>query len=152
MYQRILVPIDGSTTSARGLKEALSLAHTCRASVVLLHVLEYSPVMLEMATSTTWELVDRDLRAQARDLIDAARSQAKAEGIACEGHVVDAAAQRVCDVVVGQAKEHRCDLVVMGTHGRRGFNRVMVGSDAELVVRNCPLPVLLVRHPEARRP
>lgn len=149
MYQRILVPIDGSATSARGLEEALSLAHTCRASVVLLHVLEYSPVMLEMATSTTWELVDRDLRAQARDLIDAARGQAKAQGVACEGHVVDAAAQRVCDVVVAQAKEHRCDLVVMGTHGRRGVAHALIGSDAERVIRLSPVPVLLVRADDA---
>lgn len=149
MYQRILVPLDGSATSARGLKEALALARTCRASVVLLHVLEYSPVMLEMATSTTWELVDRDLRAQARDLIDAARSQAKAEGIACEGHVVDAAAQRVCDVVVAQSKQHRCDLVVMGTHGRRGVAHALIGSDAERVIRLSPVPVLLVRADDA---
>lgn len=149
MYQRILVPIDGSATSARGLKEALSLAHTCRASVVLLHVLEYSPVMLEMATSTTWELVDRDLRAQAQDLIDAARDQALAQGVACEGHVVDAAAQRVCDVVVAQARERRCDLVVMGTHGRRGMAHALLGSDAERVIRLSPVPVLLVRADDA---
>lgn len=149
MYQRILVPIDGSATSARGLKEALSLARTCRASVVVLHVLEYSPVMLEMATSTTWELVDRDLRAQARDLIDAARAQALAQGVACEGHVVDAAALRVCDVVVAQASEHRCDLVVMGTHGRRGMAHALLGSDAERVIRLSPVPVLLVRADDA---
>lgn len=149
MYQRILVPLDGSATSARGLKEALVLARTCRASVVLLHVLEYSPVMLEMATSTTWEILDRDLRAQARDLIEVARSQAKAEGIACEGHVVDAAAQRVCDVVVAQAKQHRCDLVVMGTHGRRGVAHALIGSDAERVIRLSPVPVLLVRADDA---
>lgn len=149
MYQRILVPIDGSATAARGLQEALSLARTCRASVVLLHVLEYSPVMLEMATSTTWELVSRDLHAQAQDLVDAARRDAMAQGVACEGHVVDAAAQRVCDVVVGQAREHRCDLVVMGTHGRRGVAHALIGSDAERVIRLSPVPVLLVRADDA---
>lgn len=149
MYQRILVPIDGSVTSSRGLKEALALARTCRASLVLLHVVEYAPVMLEMATSTTWELVARDLQTQGQDLVDAARREALAAGIACEGHVVDAAAQRVCDVVVDQARLHRCDLVVMGTHGRRGVAHALIGSDAERVIRLSPVPVLLVRADDA---
>ncbi len=149
MYQRILVPIDGSATSSRGLQEALSLARTCRASLVLLHVVEYAPVMLEMATSSTWELVARDLQTQGQDLVDAARREALAQGIACEAHVVDAAALRVCDVVVEQARQHRCDIVVMGTHGRRGVAHALIGSDAERVIRLSPVPVLLVRADDA---
>jgi nucleotide-binding universal stress UspA family protein len=145
MYQRILVPIDGSATASRGLKEAVALARTCRASLVLLHVVEYAPVLLEMATSATWELVARDLQTQGQDVVDAARRDAMAAGIACEGHVVDAAALRVCDVVVEQARQHRCDLVVMGTHGRRGVAHALIGSDAERVIRLSPVPVLLVR-------
>jgi len=149
MYQRILVPIDGSATSSRGLKEAVALARTCRASMVLLNVVEYAPVMLEMATSTTWELVVGDLRNRGQDLVDAARREAMAAGIACEGHVVDAMALRVCDVVVEQVREHHCDLVVMGTHGRRGVAHALIGSDAERVIRLSPVPVLLVRADDA---
>jgi len=54
-------------------------------------------------------------------------------------------------VVVGEAEKAGCDLIVMGTHGRRGLSRLTLGSDAELVVRHAPVPVLLVRHSEAPR-
>jgi nucleotide-binding universal stress UspA family protein len=53
---------------------------------------------------------------------------------------------RVADVVVEEAAKSGCDLIVMGTHGRRGFSRLALGSDADLVVRSSPVPVLLVRN------
>ena len=56
---------------------------------------------------------------------------------------------RVCDVVVEQAKEFGADLIVLGTHGRRGVSRLLVGSDAEQIVRVAPVPVLLVREASA---
>ena len=145
MYSRILVPIDGSATAQRGLKEALGLAKACDASVVLLHVVEAYPMMMEMATATTWEQVTTDLRAHGQRVLEQAHQAALAAGIACEARLEDAAAARVCDVVVEQARERRCDLIVMGTHGRRGVAHALVGSDAERVIRMSPVPVLLVR-------
>jgi nucleotide-binding universal stress UspA family protein len=71
--------------------------------------------------------------------------------VAAETRLVEARTERVADTIVQEARDAGCDLVVMGTHGRRGFNRVLMGSDAEIVLRHCPLPVLLVRHPEAHR-
>ncbi len=67
-----------------------------------------------------------------------------------ETRLVEARVERVADTIVQEARDAGCDLIVMGTHGRRGFNRVMMGSDAKLVVRNCRVPVLLVRHADAR--
>lgn len=145
MYQRILVPIDGSATAERGLKEAVELAKLCRSSLVLLHVVEVYPVMMEMATATTWEQISNDLRAQGQRVLDQARQRVVAEGIACEAHLEDAAAARVCDVIVEQARQRRCDLIVMGTHGRRGVSHALIGSDAERVLRMAPVPVLLLR-------
>jgi nucleotide-binding universal stress UspA family protein len=145
MYRRILVPVDGSETAERGLQEALGLAKVCGASLVLLHVVEYYPMMMEMATSTTWEQVSSDLREHGRRVLERAHDAATAAGLASESHLEDAAAARVCDVIVDQAREHRCDLVVMGTHGRRGVQHAIIGSDAERVIRMSPVPLLLVK-------
>jgi nucleotide-binding universal stress UspA family protein len=145
MYRRILVPVDGSETAERGLQEALGLAKLCGASLVLLHVVEYYPMMMEMATSTTWEQVSSDLREHGRRVLERAHDAATAAGLASESHLEDAAAARVCDVIVDQAREHRCDLVVMGTHGRRGVQHAIIGSDAERVIRMSPVPLLLVK-------
>jgi nucleotide-binding universal stress UspA family protein len=71
--------------------------------------------------------------------------------VASEAHLIEDRIDRVADTIVDEARSTKCDLVVMGTHGRRGFSHVLLGSDAERVVRQCPLPVLLVRHPEAAR-
>jgi nucleotide-binding universal stress UspA family protein len=148
MYRRILVPIDGSATAQRGLTEAIALAKAFDASLVLLCIVEYYPVMIEMATAATWELISTDLRAHSQGVLDAAHDAAKAAGVASEAHLEDAAAARVCDVIVDQAREHGCDLIVMGTHGRRGIEHALIGSDAERVLRLAPCAVLLVRAPE----
>jgi nucleotide-binding universal stress UspA family protein len=149
MYQRILVPIDGSATAGRGLQEAIGLAKLCRSSIVLLHVTEVYPVMMEVASASTWEQISRDLREQGQRLLDEAHQRVIGEGIACEARLEDAAASRVCDVIVDQARDHHCDLIVMGTHGRRGVSHALIGSDAERVLRMTPVPVLLLRSGEA---
>lgn len=148
MIRRILVPIDGSDTAQRGLQQATEFAKAFDASLVLLHVVEYYPVMMEMASSTTWEQVTTDLRAQGQRLLERAHDDARAAGIACEAHLEDAAAARVCDLIVDQAREHRCDLIVMGTHGRRGVSHALIGSDAERVIRMSEVPVLTLRSGE----
>jgi nucleotide-binding universal stress UspA family protein len=148
MYRRILVPVDGSATAQRGFEEALSLAKAFGSSLVLLHVVEFFPVMMEMATSTTWEQVSEGLRDEGRRVLDRAHEAAQSAGIASEARLEDAAAARVCDVIVAQARERHCDLIVMGTHGRRGLEHALVGSDAERVVRMSPVAVLLVRAAE----
>lgn len=148
MYRRILVPIDGSSTAQRGFEEALALAKRLDASLVLLNVVEVYPMMMEMATATTWESVTNGLRDAGRDVVERARRQAIDAGVACEAHLEDASAARVCDVIVDTAKEHGCDLIVLGTHGRRGVQHALIGSDAERVLRQAPVPVLLVRAPE----
>lgn len=148
MYRRILVPIDGSDTAQRGLQEALGLAKAFDASLVLLSVVEYYPVMMEMATATTWEQVSTGLSEHHRSVLDRAHEAARSAGVASEAHLEDAAAARVCDVIVDAARDHQCDLIVMGTHGRRGLAHALIGSDAERVLRYAPCAVLLVRAPE----
>jgi nucleotide-binding universal stress UspA family protein len=104
--------------------------------------------MMEMATTTTWEQVTSDLRAHGQKVLEQAHQTVVAAGVACEARLEDAPAARVCDVIVDQARDRRCDLIVMGTHGRRGVAHALIGSDAERVIRLSPVPVLLVRAPD----
>ncbi len=145
MYSRILVPIDGGDAAQRGLEEAIALARRLNASLVLLNIVEAYPVMIEMVTATTWEQISTGLRDHGQQTLDRAHEAAKVAGVASACYLEDAAASRVCDVIVQTAKAHRCELIVMGTHGRRGLNHAVTGSDAERVVRMSPVPVLLVR-------
>jgi nucleotide-binding universal stress UspA family protein len=149
MYRRILVPIDGSPPAHRGLQEALALARRLDASLVLLHIVEWFPMVVEMASATTWEQINTGLRDQGRDLLDSAHDQAKAIGVAAETYLVDASAALVADVIVEHARVHHCDLIVMGTHGRRGLTHALAGSDAEGVLRTSRVPVLMLRQPDA---
>jgi nucleotide-binding universal stress UspA family protein len=145
MYRKILVPIDGSDTAQTGLLEAMKLAKALDATLVLLHVIESTPVVMEVASADVWAQLIENLRQQGQRTLDRAHDMVRAAPIACEAYLEDAAVQPVCDVIVAQTRLHHCDLIVMGTHGRRGIARVLVGSDAETVVRKSPVPVMLVR-------
>jgi nucleotide-binding universal stress UspA family protein len=151
MYRKILVPLDGSATADRGFEEAVGLARATKASLLLLNVAESFPIAAEMASATTWQQVSDGLRQHGQDLVDRAHQTATDHGVPCEVSVVDSGTGRVADAIVAMARDAGCDLIVMGTHGRRGFGHLMIGSDAERVARESPVPVLLVRHPEARR-
>jgi nucleotide-binding universal stress UspA family protein len=147
MYQRILVPLDGSETAQRGFEEALRLAKLCDASLVLLNVIEIFPMVADLSSAAVWEQTLAAQRDNAKRLLDRAHEAAGAAGVASEMRLEDAGSARVCDVIVDQARDRRCDLIVMGTHGRRGMGHAFIGSDAERVVRMSPVPVLLVRAP-----
>jgi nucleotide-binding universal stress UspA family protein len=84
-----------------------------------------------------------------QDLAQEATAIAQKDGVKCEMQVIDAGATPVCDVIVDQIAAQRCDLVVMGTHGRRGLKRLTMGSDAEMVVRRANVPVLLAKAADA---
>jgi nucleotide-binding universal stress UspA family protein len=151
MYAKILVPIDGSAASHRGFEEAVALARKMDSSLVLLHVLDAVPVPLDGITTSVWNEMTESVRKQGDSLLQRARATAVEHGIAADMRLVDGRAERVADAIVAEVLASGCDLVVMGTHGRRGFSRVMIGSDAERVVRSCPVPILLVRHPDAAK-
>jgi nucleotide-binding universal stress UspA family protein len=89
------------------------------------------------------EVIDLLLRA-GREMVDKAARRVAEAGLACETAVVDANAGTAWETIVDQVAKVRCDLIVMGTHGRRGLKRLTLGSDAELVVRHSPVPVMLV--------
>lgn len=150
MYAKILVPIDGSATSERGLREAIELATRLKSQLVLLHVVDPYPVLMEMASVQSFEDTRQRLLTFGEETLHKARQRASESGVASESVVREASAQRAADAIVDEAAKRQCQLIVMGTHGRRGLSRVVLGSDAELVLRLAPVPVLLVRQPEGK--
>ena len=150
MYQNFLVPLDGSETSRRGLAEAIGLAKALKARLHLLHVTSDFPIMLEMANSIDFEKYRSGLRQFGRDLLEETKAEAERAGLATSTELRDLKGGRVADAIIDEAGVARCDLIVIGTHGRRGFQRTLMGSDAERVMRESPVPVLLVRAPGAK--
>jgi nucleotide-binding universal stress UspA family protein len=144
-YKRIMVPVDGSATSTAGLNEALRLARSQKAKLKLIHIVDELMIFSSAEAGLNIEPVVESMKRAGKRVLDRAAKLAAARGVRPETELWENATGRVAEVLVARAKRWRADLIVMGTHGRRGVNRMLLGSDAELVVRNSPVPVLLVR-------
>ncbi len=146
MYSRILVPIDNSAQSERGLVEAIALARTLGSALRLVHVVDLRSMIRGVAAGymPPPALVD-EWKADGEALVAKAVERARQAGVSAGSVVICNEALRVCDALLEEAGKSRADLIVMGTHGRRGLTRLVLGSDAELVLRNSPVPVMLVR-------
>ena len=149
MYTHILVPVDGSSTSDRGLEEAVKLAKLTGARIRLIHVVNqavYSTGM-EGMTAMTADLVPL-LRERGEQILEKCKTRVEASGVPVDTALFDDFAGRVCDLVVAEALKWQANLIVLGTHGRRGVGRILMGSNAEQILRLAPTPVLLVRASE----
>lgn len=147
MYERILVPVDGSDASHAGLNEALALAAEHQSSLRLVHVVDDLITMpIYEGAIFAGELIEQ-LRKQGRKLLDECAALCKKKGIACETVLTERVGGQAGVLIVEQAEDWPAELIVMGTHGRRGLKRIVLGSDAEYVVRHASVPVLLVRAP-----
>ncbi|HEX7404230.1 MAG TPA: universal stress protein [Usitatibacter sp.] len=149
MYKKIFVPIDGSPTAARGLDEAIKVAQLTGASLRLIHVIELLnfTTCIEPVGIYASDAIAVMTKAGA-DVLERGKFHAAAKGIAVETALLDNLTLRVSEQVIDQAKTWNAELIVIGTHGRRGVGRLMLGSDAEEIVRKAPVPVLLVRATE----
>jgi len=144
MYKNILVPVDGSTTSARGLAEALKLAKASGGKVRLVHVVD-ELVMIDPEVPVYYPAMIESLRENGKAVLAKAEATVRAQGIPVEGVLLETMGKHAAELIIEQAGQSPVDLIVMGTHGRRGVRRLVLGSDAELVLRSSPVPVLLVR-------
>ena len=143
-YRRILVAVDGSPTSMKGLREAIRLAKGERVELCILHVVNESVPYAPLAGAPPINLIAL-LLDSGRALLKKAQAQARKQGVAATTILVETAQRDAAGTIVAQARKRRVDLIVLGTHGRRGMLRLVLGSDAEQVVRTAPVPVLLVR-------
>lgn len=146
MYDRILVPLDGSDTSARGLREAIGMARVNGACLRLLHVIDDYPLLLQSGSEPhQFEQLRQRLRDEGFRLLEQAQAAVQAAGLPCETVLRETASARVSQAITDEAQDGGCELIVIGTHGRRGLNRYLLGSNAEAVARSSPVAVLLVR-------
>jgi nucleotide-binding universal stress UspA family protein len=145
-YKRILVPVDGSPTSGLGLREAIDFAKAQKARLQLVHVIDvHNSLMAGAQGGGYMEDLVQALQQRGRRILGKAAELARKAGLACDTVLLETLTGPAAEPIIRQAKKSRADLIVMGTHGRRGLRRLVMGSDAEQVVRNAPVPVLLVR-------
>ena len=150
-YRRILVPVDGSPTSNLGLREAIRLAKGQRAGLQLVHVVDQHYLLMNSAEiGINIERLLPALKQAGRRILRRAEALAGRHGVKCSSALLETFAGPAAEPIVRQAKKWRADLIVLGTHGRRGARRLLMGSDAEQIVRNSPVPVMLVRSKERR--
>jgi nucleotide-binding universal stress UspA family protein len=146
MYQRILVPVDGSPTSNAGLAEAIRLAKLTGARMRVLHVVDEMPYLMRADGYAAMSGgVDALMARAAQAILEQARAQIEAAGIPGDAASFDGLNGRLRECVAEQAQEWHADLIVLGTRGRRGVGRMLLGSDAEQIMRTATVRVLLVR-------
>jgi nucleotide-binding universal stress UspA family protein len=145
MYKKILVPVDGSATSTLGLNEAIRIAKCVGGQIRLVHfVNEFVLDYVYGSGGYAMDVIDL-LRKGGRSVLERARATVQEQGITPECVLRESMGGRAADLIFTDAAEWGANLIVMGTHGRRGLARVAMGSDAEEVVRSTTVPVLLVR-------
>ena len=139
MYRRILVPVDGSDTAHAGLLHAIGLAQAQGATLLLLHVLA--------AAHAGHADSEKERRRDALELLASGKREVLAAGLHCDTLLREFTGASVPDVIEQQAMQHHCDLVVMGTHARRGLAWLAEGSQAQELARSSRTPLLLVPLP-----
>jgi nucleotide-binding universal stress UspA family protein len=144
MYQRILIPTDGSDITAKALQTGVGLARLTGARIYVISVKEPFPysAISEMQPVPPQEFYDAQERIAATRVKAAVDTVAQA-GIACEGHTVEAL--HPWEAIIDHAKQNACDLIVMASHGRRGVSALLLGSETQRVLLHTDLPVLIVR-------
>ncbi|MDB5895934.1 MAG: universal stress protein UspA [Rhodoferax sp.] len=151
MYQRILVPIDGSEPSGYALSEAIAVARLTRGRMRLMHVIdELSAAHARSAYAGYGSDWLSEVRRDGAAMLEHARADAEAAGIGTETLLHDSFSSHLAEVVLDEASRWQADLIVLGTHGRRGISRVFMGSGAESILRSAKVPVLLVRKPDTK--
>ena len=145
MYKRILVPVDGSETAQKALVTALQMARESSGCVHLVHVVEgLTPMTADPYGAYSGDVIEV-MRQSGRKILDDALALARAEGVQADTQLFDNFGERLAEVVADSATRFNADLMVVGTHGRRGLGRVLMGSGAEQIIRLSPVPVLVLR-------
>mgnify|MGYP002664188668 FL=1 len=146
MYHKILVPLDSSSAAEQALQEACRLAKWTNASVYVLHIIDVSQLnwsgLIEAGEADLTQIIEE----AGQDIVAKAQAQIRKYGVESHSRVLSSKGEKIADVLLREAQEAGCDLIVMGTHGFTGLMHLLMGSVAEGVVRHANIPVLLVRH------
>ncbi|MDI4634175.1 universal stress protein [Pelomonas sp. V22] len=144
MFKRILVPTDGSDITSKAVDTAIAMAKTHGAMLYTISVKEPFPysAVSEMQPTPPQEFFDAQERiASAR--VKAVMAAAEAASVPCEGHTVEAL--HPWEAIIEHAADSKVDLLVMASHGRRGVQALLLGSETQKVLTHCKTPVLIVR-------
>ena len=149
MYTRILVAIDSSSTGQKALDEAVRVAAALRASLCIAHAVDAAALIqhgMGIGTYIDIEKVKGEMRATGNRLLEEAVARAAAAGCRAEHLLIESStSKRVAEMIADSGRDWGADLIVVGTHGRHGFQRMLVGSVAENLVRIAATSLLLVR-------
>ncbi len=147
MYKRIAVAVDGSETSTMALNEAVKLAKVMHSTLLLLYVCEEMPVVWNTDGMTPFpiEEVTKAFIDAGKQLLQQDRASVADSGVEVETKLVEDYKGRIGAVISQEAEKWLADLLVVGTHGRKGITHLLMGSVAEGVMRTANIPVLLVR-------
>ncbi len=149
MYKNILVPHDGSSLSDEAADHAIALARSVKAKLTILYVVAHRNLVLDEGVSSTLvHKLEADYEAFAKKNAEAqlakVTARAKAGGVECVGVVV--VGDDPYREIISQARTLKCDLIVMASHGRRGLEGLLLGSETVKVLTHSQIPVLVVRH------
>ena len=143
MYQNILVPVDGSDIAGQALREAIRLARSLSSRIRVIHIVNGTPPP-DCTPSVIEELITQQ-RSTGESIVHEAKTAVRSTGIEVDNRLIEALGEPAGKFVVAEANDWPTHLIVCGTHGRSGLKRLLMGSDAEYIVRHSPVPVLLVR-------
>jgi nucleotide-binding universal stress UspA family protein len=144
MYKRMLVAVDGSDTSNLALQEAIKLAKDQNSVLRLFHVVDLTMAYSAVEAPYIFEY-RKAMETAGQKIVDDCSAPASAAGIEFDSKCVVMFGKHIYDVIEEEATEWAADLIVIGTHGRRGIRRLLLGSVAEGLTRVSSKPVLLIR-------
>ena len=143
---QLLVPVDGSPTSTKALDIAIGLARLNGAHIRLFHVIDELDHVNGFETPKAYrEDLLPLMRAGGEKMLAQMRRRATDLGLVCDSVLLESGAGRLCEEVDEEARLVHADMIVLGSHGRRGLARMRMGSGAEQIVRHAPVPVLVVK-------
>ena len=147
MYQKILIATDGSTLSRKAVSSGLQLAALTGAGIVALKVVPRYPISyfeggVALSVNNVAD-VEKQWAEAAMAVVEKVKNAAEAEGIKAKAMTVSS--DFTAEAIINAAKKHKCDLIVMASHGRRGMKRLLMGSETMHVLTHSHIPVLVLR-------
>lgn len=147
MYRRILVATDGSTLSKKAVRSSIELAAAVGAELVALYVVPRYPVSYFEGGVTVSQVdiarTEKQWSDRGQAVVDGVRDAAQADGV--KAKAILTRSDLVAESIMAAAKKHKCDLVVMASHGRKGLKRILLGSETQHVLTHSTVPVLVLR-------
>lgn len=149
MYNNILLPVDGSELSERAIRECIALVKSTGAKVTAIHVISHFHLHHRpwAAPSNLYKKIEKEHEEEARQfaqgMVAKLAQRIKSEGIDCEGLVV--IGDHPYEEIISNAQQRKCDLIIMASHGHKGLNAVLLGSETVKVLTHSKIPVLVVR-------